>query len=49
MYEILWGLKYERLVVTDIKRDKGHNEINPDTLQGSNSVKAANAGGRNDI
>lgn len=35
--------------MTDIKRDKGHNEISPDTLQASNSVKAANAGGRNDM
>lgn len=38
-----------RLVVTDIKRDKGYNEISPDILQASNSVKAVNTGGKNDI
>lgn len=35
------------LVVTDIKRDKEY-KISPDILQASNSVKAVNAGGRND-
>lgn len=38
-----------RLVVTDIKRDKEYNKINPDILQASNSVKAVNAGGRNEL
>lgn len=35
--------------MADIKRDKGYNEISPDTFQASNSVKAVNAGGRNDM